>query len=86
LWVQGIDASSSLTISEVYENFMLGYFGKSWRNESSRINKLIIEELRKLRSDYQKMNKISPSDYFKGIIKFINNIIPLFKKGFVDQV
>ncbi|MBU1016578.1 phosphotransferase [Patescibacteria group bacterium] len=79
LWLQGIDDNASVSIREVYESFMGGYFGKNWKDESFKVNRLIVEELRKLRTEYRRMNKKSPSEYFEGIIVFINNLIPRFK-------
>ncbi|MFH1565923.1 MAG: phosphotransferase [bacterium] len=80
LWLQGIDEQASVSVLEVYETFMEGYFGKSWKDESVKVSKLIVEELRKLKTDYRKMNKVSPSEYFEGIIDFINKLIPQFKE------
>lgn len=79
LWVQGIDENASLTVQEVYRGLMEGYFGEDWKSKIVFMNKLVVEELRKLRTDYKKMYRESPSDYFEGIVNFINKLIPFFK-------
>ena len=81
LWMQGIDNNCSLSVLDVYQSFMGGYFGKSWEAQSAKVSALVVKELRKLGTEYKKMYKESPSEYFRKIISFINTLIQQFKSN-----
>jgi len=66
---------------DVYQSFMGGYFGKSWEAQSAKVSALVVKELRKLGTEYKKMYKESPSEYFRKIISFINTLIQQFKSN-----
>ncbi|KKS76086.1 MAG: hypothetical protein UV48_C0002G0029 [Candidatus Azambacteria bacterium GW2011_GWA2_42_9] len=79
LWMQGIDKESKLSVDEVYESFMTGYFGKNWKEHQNDINTLLVEELKRLKKDYAKMNRNSPSQYFRNIMAYIDTLIGKFE-------